>query len=217
MRCVRPHAPPLREVRCPPRGPLPPWGGPAAEGVCPHAPPLREVRCPPRGPLPPWGGPAAEGVCPHAPPLAVSLPRPPGGEGRGEGARQRGFSLLEILVAFAIAAMALGLLYQVSGNNARQAGGLLQHERAMVLAQSLLAAHETVPARGLDERGEGAGYGWYVHSRPYPTPAGNAAPQAARLHELRIDVRWHDGTAERSFELSSLRPERRPQPGEVIR
>ncbi len=185
--------------------------------VRPHAPPLREVRCPPRGPLPPWGGPAAEGVCPHAPPLAVSLPRPPGGEGRGEGARQRGFSLLEILVAFAIAAMALGLLYQVSGNNARQAGGLLQHERAMVLAQSLLAAHETVPARGLDERGEGAGYGWYVHSRPYPTPAGNAAPQAARLHELRIDVRWHDGTAERSFELSSLRPERRPQPGEVIR
>ncbi len=156
-------------------------------------------------------------VRPHAPPLAVSLPRPPGGEGRGEGARQRGFSLLEILVAFAIAAMALGLLYQVSGNNARQAGGLLQHERAMVLAQSLLAAHETVPARGLDERGEGAGYGWYVHSRPYPTPAGNAAPQAARLHELRIDVRWHDGTAERSFELSSLRPERRPQPGEVIR
>ena len=217
MRCVRPHAPPLREVRCPPRGPLPPWGGPAAEGVCPHAPPLREVRCPPRGPLPPWGGPAAEGVCPHAPPLAVSLPRPPGGEGRGEGALQRGFSLLEILVAFAIAAMALGLLYQVSGNNARQAGGLLQHERAMALAQSLLAAHETVPARGLDERGEGAGYGWYVHSRPYPTPAGNAAPQAARLHELRIDVRWHDGTAERSFELSSLRPERRPQPGEVIR
>ena len=217
MRLACPHAPPLREVRCPPRGPLPPWGGPAAEGVCPHAPPLREVRCPPRGPLPPWGGPAAEGVCPHAPPLAVSLPRPPGGEGRGEGARQRGFSLLEILVAFAIAAMALGLLYQVSGNNARQAGGLLQHERAMVLAQSLLAAHETVPARGLDERGEGAGYGWYVHSRPYPTPAGNAAPQAARLHELRIDVRWHDGTAERSFELSSLRPERRPQPGEVIR
>lgn len=113
--------------------------------------------------------------------------------------------------------MALGLLYRVSGNNARQAGGLLQHERAMVLAQSLLAAHQTVPAQGVNDRGEAAGYGWQVQSRPYPTPAGNAAPQAARLHELRVDVRWHDGTAERAFELASLRPERRPQPGEAIR
>lgn len=133
------------------------------------------------------------------------------------GRRAGGFSLLEILVAFAIAAMALGLLYRVSGNNARQAGGLLQHERAMVLAQSLLAAHQTVPAQGVNDRGEAAGYGWQVQSRPYPTPAGNAAPQAARLHELRVDVRWHDGTAGRAFELASLRPERRPQPGEALR
>ena len=54
-----------------------------------------------------------------------------------------------------------------------------------------------------------------MQSRPYPTPAGNAAPQAARLHELRVDVRWHDGTAERAFELASLRPERKPRAGEL--
>ena len=130
--------------------------------------------------------------------------------------RARGFSLLEILVAFAIAAMALGMLYRVTGNNARQAGGLGQHERAMLLAESLLAAHEVVPAQGLNESDQAAGFGWQVQSRPYPTPA-DSTPQAPRLHELLVSVHWLDGSGERSFALTTLRPERRPQPGEAAR
>ena len=134
---------------------------------------------------------------------------------RGRGhlhGRQRGFSLLEILVAFAIAAMALGMLYRVTGNNARQAGGLAQHERAMLLAESLLAAHDTVPPQGLNESDQAAGYAWQLRSQPYPTPA-NSAPQAARLHEVQVSVHWLDGNAPRSFELASLRPERLAVPG----
>lgn len=127
--------------------------------------------------------------------------------------RVRGFSLLEILVAFAIAAMALGMLYQVMGNNARQVGGLATHERAMLLAESLLAAHQTVPPQGLREADQAAGYGWRVESSPYPTPVNASHPQAPRLHELRVAVHWQDGTAPRSFELVTLRPERLVQPG----
>ena len=130
---------------------------------------------------------------------------------------QLGFSLLEILVAFAIAAMALGMLYRVSGNNARQVSNLVQHERAMILAQSLLAAHGLVPAQGLNESGQAAGYGWTVISRPYPTAVNNATAQAAHLHEVVVDVSWQDGNVDRTFELSSLRPERKPRPGETIR
>lgn len=129
----------------------------------------------------------------------------------------RGFSLLEILVAFAIAALALGMLYRVTGNNARQAGGLGQQERAVLLAQSLLAAHETVPVQGVSEEGEAASYSWSVRSRPYPTPVAQAALPVARLHELYVSVRWSDGAAVRTFELGTLRPERRPQLGEGLK
>ncbi len=145
------------------------------------------------------------------------LPLPSGERGRQRlQPTQRGFSLLEILVAFAIAAMALGMLYRVSGNNARQAGVLARHEHAMGFAQSLLAAYQTVPAQGLNEAGQAAGFGWQVASRPYPTPVNSADPQAARLHQIVIDVSWLDGTVQRTFELTSLRPERRPPRGGVV-
>lgn len=110
--------------------------------------------------------------------------------------------------------MALGLLYRVSGNNARQAGGLIQHERAMVLAQSLLAAHQTVPPWGLSETGDASGYVWRVNSQPYPTAATDADPGVTPLHEVQVQVSWPDGQAMRHFDLSSLRPERRLLPGE---
>ena len=68
-----------------------------------------------------------------------------------------------------------------------------------------------------DHQGQAAGYGWTVISRPYPTAANNATAQAAHLHEVVVDVSWQDGNVGRTFELSSLRPERKPRPGETIR
>lgn len=129
--------------------------------------------------------------------------------------RQRGFSLLELLVAFAIMAMSLGLLYRVAGGSARNVGDATQHQQASWLAESLLASHSSVGKDGWNEDGDSAGFKWQVRSSPYQS--GSNSPQAVPLHEIRLAIQWSAGSRPGQLELVTLLPERKPQPGEVLR
>ncbi|WP_312564021.1 MULTISPECIES: type II secretion system protein [Diaphorobacter] len=126
--------------------------------------------------------------------------------------RQRGLTLLELLVAFAIMALSLGMLYRAMGGSMRSVGDVDRYQRAVVLAESLLAMRDAVPERGWNQTGESAGYQWRVVSAPFLT--GVEGPTVPPLHEIGIVVTWSDGGRARSFELSTLRPQRKPpEPG----
>ena len=122
--------------------------------------------------------------------------------------RQLGLTLLELLVAFAIMAMALGLLYRVMGGSARSAGDIERYQRAVVLAQSLLSLRDTVPEGGWQQAGESSGFRWQIQSMPYAT--GVSGPTIPVLHEVSIAIVWSEESRQRTLELTTLRPERKP-------
>lgn len=129
---------------------------------------------------------------------------------RAVASRQRGFTLLELLVALAIMALSLGMLYRASGGSARSVGDMDHLQRAIVLAESLRELRDAVPAEGWSEAGTSAGYNWRISSAPFNT--GVQGANVPPLHEILIVVRWADGARARQFEVLTLLPERKPVP-----
>lgn len=125
--------------------------------------------------------------------------------------RQRGFSLLELLVAFVIMAFSLGMLYQASGGTVRSLGDTDQYQRASMLAQSVLNSRDSVPEAGWAEAGQSAGFAWRVSSSPYATNFSGA--RAPALQQVQVVVGWTDRRGPRQLELNTLMPQARPAPG----
>ncbi len=125
--------------------------------------------------------------------------------------RQRGFSLLELLVAFVIMAFSLGMLYQASGGTVRSVGDTDRYLRASILAQSVLNSRDMVPQTGWNEAGQSAGFAWRVSSSPYVT--GVDSPKAPPLQQVEIVVAWTDRRGPRQLELNTLLPQAKPAAG----
>lgn len=100
---------------------------------------------------------------------------------------QRGFSLLELLVAISILGLTLGLIYQAVGGATRAVGVAEKYAYGVSLAQSLLAENSVVPQEGVDAQGDaGNGYEWQVVSRPIVGP--EEAPTG--IQSIQVIVRW---------------------------
>lgn len=103
---------------------------------------------------------------------------------------QTGFSLLELLVAFAILAMSLGLIYKAMGASARQVGDMSIYQQASMLAESLLASRDSVTDQGWSESGEQNPFTWQISSQPYTSEVN--APDMVPLHSQHGHF-WSDG------------------------
>lgn len=134
--------------------------------------------------------------------------------GRCPPRRPDGFALLEVLVAFVIAALALGVLTEAALGGLRAAQVAGRYEAALAHARSHLAAlGRGGPLLPGDERGDdGGGFRWESRTRllaTAPMARGDAAtvgrgPQVA-LYAVAVAIRWQDGGKDRSVELRSER------------
>lgn len=120
--------------------------------------------------------------------------------------RQAGFSLLEILVAFAIMATVVTVLLQVFAGGLRNLRVGEDYVVAATLAESRLAElGRSVPVVEGEEAGAWDRYSWQVRIAPWD---GLELPDTSDvvLYEVAVIVRWSEGTRERALRLSSLRP-----------
>lgn len=131
-----------------------------------------------------------------------------------------GFTLLEVLVAFAILAISLGAVYQAFGIGARNARASEAYTVAVLLAESELAAAgvETPLFPGAEE-GTFGRYNWrrtVIPASETPAseqaseqsaPSSSVTAKGVQLYEVTVTVRWGDslGGAARKVTLRTLR------------
>mgnify|MGYP001765717663 CR=1 FL=1 len=129
--------------------------------------------------------------------------------------RSRGFSLLEILVAFTILALSLGVAMQIFSGAMRNADIVRDQAEATALAQTLLAGAGTETPLGPSESSGALAdrFRWQLSVVPFdeghrPGTSGNvSAATQITLWRVTASVSWDsgDGDRERNVALSTLR------------
>lgn len=120
--------------------------------------------------------------------------------------REKGFSLLEILVAFSILAISLGILLKIFSSGINTAMIAEEYTVATQIAESLMAKTgiEDPLEVGEDSGTEVEKYHWRVSIENSPNPADDE--DAAGLLAVRVIVQWgDDDRSRRAVELNTVK------------
>lgn len=128
------------------------------------------------------------------------------------GRRQRGYTLIEVIVAFALLAAALTLLLGTLSGAARQVRGSADAGRAALYAQSLMSqvgVGEPLEPGTRNGDFEDGRFRWSLDVRrwsdPAQPPTALVDPAAPRLLEVRLGIEWGDGGPGQRLLLRTLR------------
>ncbi len=134
------------------------------------------------------------------------------GHRRPASGKQRGYTLIEVIVAFALLAFAMTLLLGSLTNASKQVRGAADAGRAALHAQSLLDqmgfGEALVPGRRDGELEDGR-YRWELEVQPFVDPT--APPRvgellgAPKLLQLQLTMLWGEGGPRQRLRLESLR------------
>ncbi|BCG62432.1 MAG: general secretion pathway protein I [Methyloprofundus sp.] len=126
---------------------------------------------------------------------------------------QQGFSLLEILVAFSILALSLGIILNIFSGGLRRTIISEEYQQAVIIAQAKLAASgietelkdEITSGQLLDK------YFWRVQVQPYQlnTELDEAAESDGDIpilpYQVTVTVEWFAGKSNRQIQLTTLK------------
>jgi len=122
--------------------------------------------------------------------------------------RQSGYTLIEVLVAFMILALALTVLLRIFSGGLRNVSVSSDYATATLIAESRLAAAGIdIPLRPGETSGtEGERFEWTVSVQDYqPWPGYRSASQAVDAYRVTVTVEWPNGDNTRSVGLSTVR------------
>jgi general secretion pathway protein I len=126
-------------------------------------------------------------------------------------AQDSGFTLLEVVVALVITALAVVGLFQAASGGLLAVSAAGRVEEAIQRAQSHLAAvgRSAALIQGEFTDDDGGGYHWRLRARPIGTrqvaaPDGNATASAT-LFDVEVAISWPGRSGERSVVLKTMR------------
>ena len=123
--------------------------------------------------------------------------------------RQKGFSLLEILIAFSILAFSLGILLKIFSSGSNAASVAEDYTAAVQIAESLMAKTglETPLQVGQDSGTENEKYDWLLTVNPYIFEPANSdsITTTMGLLKVKVIVSWGKTANNRRVELTTLK------------